>query len=273
MSVKVSSTSRPSSKQPEWDSASDADADDDSQYSESLADEDDDGVGLDDDNGGASNDDDDDGIDDNNGIDEDDGAEGSGGARPGWADALSRVLNRKAAPLRDSTLIKRAQSAENGTRKVSRKETARLRRKHAEWEQLGRRKVDILDKEHERRLNRIATRGVVQLFNAVRQHQSSLTDQLDAAGGSTIKTERVLASVGKQQLMQRLGVDLPQQTASNDTRPSADSKAAPGGWNVLNRDPAQEVSMRDWNRSEHDEQSDDEMASDDDSDVGEDQSS
>lgn len=144
MSVKVSSRSRPSSKQPEWDSASDADADDDSQYSESLADEDDDGVGLDDDNGGASNDDDDvgldgdnggasndddDGSDDNNGIDEDDGAEGSGGARPGWADALSRVLNRKAAPLRDSTLIKRAQSAENGTRKVSRKETARLRRK------------------------------------------------------------------------------------------------------------------------------------------------
>jgi len=67
---------------------------------------------------------------------------------------------------------------------------ARLRR--IEKDMVGRRKPDPLDRNRERLLSKVATKGVVQLFNAVREHQKSLKTQLKDAGKSTKKREKVI---------------------------------------------------------------------------------
>ena len=60
--------------------------------------------------------------------------------------------------------------------------------KKREWEMMCRVKPDVVkDKETERNLQRIATRGVVQLFNAVQKHQKNVDEKVKEAGGSIRK--------------------------------------------------------------------------------------
>ncbi|OQV23501.1 hypothetical protein BV898_02620 [Hypsibius exemplaris] len=56
---------------------------------------------------------------------------------------------------------------------------------------------DVTERERERKLTKIATKGVVQLFNAVRAQQSSLEEKLEEAGPSFRKSEQALKSVSK----------------------------------------------------------------------------
>lgn len=63
---------------------------------------------------------------------------------------------------------------------------------------------NILGREKERRLSRIATRGVVQLFNAVRQQQSSIEKQLKEKKLTTSKREKILKSIDRKAFMDAL---------------------------------------------------------------------
>ena len=53
-------------------------------------------------------------------------------------------------------------------------------------------KPTVLDKNREKFYSKLATKGVVQLFNAVRDHQKNVKTKLGEVGKSTRKREEVI---------------------------------------------------------------------------------
>merc|ERR1712029_787588 len=69
---------------------------------------------------------------------------------------------------------------------------------------IGRSIPNVLDRNSEKVLSRIATKGVVQLFNAVRDHQKDVKIKLKEAGGSFRKQEKVYKNLDKSSFVQML---------------------------------------------------------------------
>lgn len=65
-------------------------------------------------------------------------------------------------------------------------------------------KPNILEKDRERLLNKIATKGVVQLFNAVRNQQKSLEKDLEKSDLSESKKDRILKKFDKRTFLDSL---------------------------------------------------------------------
>lgn len=59
----------------------------------------------------------------------------------------------------------------------------------------------LMDRERERAFKKIATKGVVQLFNAVRTQQKDLVEKLDAAGRLDHKRDAVLNNINKRKFL------------------------------------------------------------------------
>jgi hypothetical protein len=60
----------------------------------------------------------------------------------------------------------------------------------------------------QRNLQRIATRGVVQLFNAVQKHQKNVDEKVKEAGGSMRKRAKLISTVSKKDFISVLrGMD------------------------------------------------------------------
>ncbi|CAH8465592.1 unnamed protein product [Dicrocoelium dendriticum] len=70
-----------------------------------------------------------------------------------------------------------------------------------------------VESEHarERRLRSQATRGVVALFNAVRQHQSALSSQLENSNLLETQKERILTQMTTSDFLDRLSAGLPKK--------------------------------------------------------------
>jgi len=144
------------------------------------------------------------------------------------------------------------------SRAVKRKDDVDKRKKHREWEVLGRLKPDIRDKDRERTLCKIATRGVVQLFNAVRKQQQEVESRLKEAGGSIRKTENALKGVSKQAFLERLRADgggSPDSGEEEEPAPSA-GDAGRATWSVLRDDYMPEAGLKDWDRDSEEAASD-----------------
>lgn len=62
-------------------------------------------------------------------------------------------------------------------------------------------KPTMMDRERERAFKKIATKGVVQLFNAVRTQQKDLVQKLDAAGRLDHKRDAVLNNINKRKFL------------------------------------------------------------------------
>lgn len=62
-------------------------------------------------------------------------------------------------------------------------------------------KPNILDREREKLLSKIATRGVVQLFNTVRNQQKEIEKQIEEAGPLERKKEKVIKSLDKNKFL------------------------------------------------------------------------
>jgi hypothetical protein len=73
-----------------------------------------------------------------------------------------------------------------------------------EWEVMNRLKPQINDKERERMLASIATKGVVQLFNAVKEQQKSIKNKLSEMGSSETKRDKALSQFTKTQFLDKL---------------------------------------------------------------------
>merc|ERR1712029_496979 len=145
----------------------------------------------------------------------------------GWADAMAKVLNTG---------------------------------KNIEWEELARKRPDIVkDRQKEKKLARIATRGVVQLFNAVREQQKTLKTQLDKAGLSTTKRDKVFKNLDKGAFLEVLSGKRPSKKTDNDNsdgscvtkRPKVEIKDEEDDgsqWSALKDNFMMGAKMRDWDK-------------------------
>jgi hypothetical protein len=87
------------------------------------------------------------------------------------------------------------------------------RAKKKELDSVCRVRPDITQRAREKALVKTATRGVVQLFNAVREQQKNLRTRLKEAGSSR-KREKVLKSLDKEGFLDLLEGKVPSQPVS-----------------------------------------------------------
>ncbi len=200
----------------------------------------------------------------------DDGSEG-GEEKSGWADAMAKVLGmgKGSADSNKPLLLSKAkkdhetfrkakagdaeESSEGGAK--SQLSAAAKREKKRELEMLCRSKPDVVkDRARERRLAKLATRGVVQLFNAVREQQKSVKVQLDAAGKSTVKRDKVYKSIDKEGFLDVLAgskrriempkVAKPAKAVKTEVKQEDDESS----WKILRDDFMMGAKMKDWDK-------------------------
>nr|XP_020477986.1 RRP15-like protein [Monopterus albus] len=204
---------------------------------------------------GRSNDEmsDDGGENDRDGEDEEEeGEEGDdSNANAGWAQAMAKILGKKTPESKISILVK---NKELDKMKDRQREEQLERKKEVDkrraWEMMYREKPDIvMDRETEKALQRIATRGVVQLFNAVRKHQKTMDDKVKEVGGLERKKARILSSVSKKDFIDVLrrtaGGEGQTSKIEKDTAASAEEKPI---WGVLRDDFMIGATMKDWDK-------------------------
>ncbi|XP_022913847.1 RRP15-like protein [Onthophagus taurus] len=108
-------------------------------------------------------------------------------------------------------------------------------------------KPNILEKDRERTLSRIATKGVVQLFNAVKTQQKDIDTQLKEAGPLEVKRDKVLKRVDKRSFLDMLMGENNTESGKNTTleQPKVEND---GTWNVLRDDFMMKAKMKDWDK-------------------------
>lgn len=101
-------------------------------------------------------------------------------------------------------------------------------------------KPSVMDRERERTFKRIATKGLVQLFNAVRAQQRDLVDKLDQAGPLDHRRDAVLNNINKRQFLNVLmgGARAKSENVDNpvkdeELKEENDVAGKPSQWSVL----------------------------------------
>ncbi|XP_036996541.2 RRP15-like protein [Artibeus jamaicensis] len=176
-------------------------------------------------------------------------------ANAGWADAMAKILNKK-TPTSKPTILVRNRELEKEKEKLRQERLEKRKQldRKREWEMLCRVKPDVVkDKETERNLQRIATRGVVQLFNAVQKHQQNVDEKVKEAGGSVRKRAKLISSVSKKDFISVLrGMDGSAQEPGSTGRGSKAKqtrvKEEGPSWTILRDDFMMGASMKDWDK-------------------------
>ncbi|XP_040841617.1 RRP15-like protein isoform X2 [Ochotona curzoniae] len=187
---------------------------------------------------------------------ENENTESGVGTNMGWADAMAKILNKQIPKSKPTILVKNKKlEKEKEKLKQERLERRKQLDKKREWEMLCRVKPDVVkDKETERNLQRIATRGVVQLFNAVQKHQKNVDEKVKEAGGSIRKRAKLISTVSKKDFISVLrGMDgraNEKSSAGKNSKanqPEAKPEETPG-WTILRDDFMMGASMKDWDK-------------------------
>ncbi|CAL9705477.1 unnamed protein product [Knipowitschia caucasica] len=185
-------------------------------------------------------------------------------ANAGWADAMAKILGKTTAN-NQSTILQKNKDLQK-VKEKQREEQLEHRKqldKKRSWEMMCRVRPDIVkDKEPEKALQRIATRGVVQLFNAVKKHQKTIDEKVKEVGGSERKKAKILSSVSKKDfidVLRRNEETTPGKTVKKERTAAAcvkQEQEAPA-WSVLREDFMLGASMKDWDKeSDEDEPGD-----------------
>lgn len=129
-----------------------------------------------------------------------------------------------------------------------------------------------MDRERERSFKRIATKGVVQLFNAVRSQQRDLVNRLEKAGPLDHKRDEVLNNINKKQFLDMLmgGKQAKSENIDNavkNEKNPQEGESKPSQWSVLRDDFMTSKKLKHWDQEDDDENSgnaidDDDMDSD-----------
>ncbi|XP_072713063.1 RRP15-like protein [Ciconia boyciana] len=183
-------------------------------------------------------------------------ASSKAGPSAGWADAMAKVLNKK-IPQNKSTILAKNKKLEKEREKEKQERLEKRMKldKKREWEMMCRVKPDVVkDRDRERNLQRIATRGVVQLFNAVRTHQKNVDEKVKKAGSSDRQRAKLLSSVSKKDFINVLrnmegakGSKNPAGKATKSKQGEVKSEGEPE-WNILRDDFMMGASMKDWDK-------------------------
>ncbi|CAG9840480.1 unnamed protein product [Diabrotica balteata] len=215
--------------------------------------------------------------DSNNSEDEDNDL-----ANTGWADAISKILKQKPKAKSKSLVLSKAKkltdvkkakkeplgfeiAGEDGAAPVKEEEelsedvksevSEPLRKKRKEIPKL-RVKPNILEKDRERLLQKIATKGVVQLFNAVKSQQKDITKKLEEAGPLEVRKERVLKNIDKRAFLdvlmgeksQKLDTNVDVVEKKEEKRESKKNVSSDVTWSVLKEDFMMGAKMKDWDK-------------------------
>ncbi|XP_038667835.1 RRP15-like protein [Scyliorhinus canicula] len=172
----------------------------------------------------------------------------------GWADAMAKILRKRIPENKPAILAKTKEKLKEKRRQVMLEKTRQLD-KRKEWEQIGRVKPDVIrDREAERNFQKIATRGVVQLFNAVRKHQTSVDEKIKEVGGSERKRAKLMSSVSKKDFInvlresgQYVHQNSAERTAIGGKRVEVKSEDS-ATWNILRDDFMMGAAMKDWDK-------------------------
>lgn len=201
---------------------------------------------------------------------------------PGWADVFQKILKTKKPKRKKTVVLSKTKKLCDVTKKEteevppfeiekvkdelktedSDEETEKpvVRPKVRRRDHVGIRvKPSVLDRERERLLQKIATKGVVQLFNAVRQQQGEISKKLSDAGPLDRKREQVLKSIDKRKFLDVLMGETKSIKVDNDVKTDEQSdtkkEKADKIWNVLRDDFVMGAALKDWDRNEEDENS------------------
>lgn len=192
----------------------------------------------------------------------------------GWADAFSKVLQQEKPKNKKYLVLSKAKKLADRKEKDKEikptfeilkkegkddagQETAEAETKptkeELEWAAIAKKEKNdklhelrvvpsAMDVEREKSFKRIAQKGVVQLFNAVRAQHRDLVEQLEKAGPLDHKRDAVLNNINKRKFLDMLlgskrakseNVDSPVKTEDATDEPT-DSK--PSQWSVLRDD-------------------------------------
>ncbi|XP_053182295.1 RRP15-like protein [Scomber japonicus] len=212
------------------------------------------------DDGGADDGSDEDGgsdgeeAEDEDGGDNDEEVDDDGNANAGWAEAMAKILGKKTPDSKSSILVK---NKELDKMKEKEKEELLERKKLVDkkraWEMMSREKPDVVkDRETEKALQRIATRGVVQLFNAVRKHQKTIDEKVKEVGGSERKKAKILSSVSKRDFIDVLRRTEGSSGVTVKTEKDTGAAEEKPAWSVLRDDYMMGATMKDWDKDSED---------------------
>eukprot|EP00057_Strongylocentrotus_purpuratus_P030763 XP_782650.2 PREDICTED: RRP15-like protein [Strongylocentrotus purpuratus] len=200
---------------------------------------------------------------------EDDGDEEEEGEEipgVGWADAMASIL-RKEAPEEGSAVLAKSKDYAKAKEEEMKDYMERIKEKQSrkKWENMSKVIPKVTDREFEKSLQRIATKGVVQLFNAVKKQQKTREDKLKKVGGSQRKRAKVEASLTKGNFLDMLkGTPAPSSVdPSSKAKGSITSTEKPlsgdqPSWGVLRDDFMLGAGMKDWDKEGSEEDDDDE---------------
>jgi len=121
----------------------------------------------------------------------------------GWSDAISKILARQVQG--GFTFLCKAKHDEDDEEMTKEQivEQRKKRKQKRKWEEMARVKPTALDRNYESSLRKIATKGIIQLFNAVQMQRKDTNTQLKKA--KTVgKKEKVMKGVTKETFMEML---------------------------------------------------------------------
>ncbi|XP_044729799.1 RRP15-like protein [Chrysoperla carnea] len=208
------------------------------------------------------------------------------GVNLGWADSIAKVLKTNKPKGKKTLVLSKAKKLTDLKRKVPEKDedpgfeiegevkeekpepeikeekvVGPPRKKKKELPSF-RVKPDVLGRNREKTLQKIATRGVVQLFNAVRTQQKDIAVKLKEAGPLERKREKVLKNIDKRAFLDVLmgnskseSVDNPVKSDEDEIKDENNSdkrnqeKSKTGStWDVLRDDFGMGAKMKDWDK-------------------------
>ncbi|KAH8310669.1 hypothetical protein KR044_002476 [Drosophila immigrans] len=144
-------------------------------------------------------------------------------------------------------------------------------------------KPNFRDIERERNLRKVATRGTVQFFNAVRIQQKDIQQQLVEAGPLDSRQDAVLNNIDKRKFLDVLmsgkraksslidnAVKKEEQETDSDDDDATDDEEQSGSakkkkeWNVLREDFMTNKKIKHWDEEDEEEQEEDNQSDDSD---------
>ncbi|XP_020298233.1 RRP15-like protein [Pseudomyrmex gracilis] len=216
----------------------------------------------------------------------------------GWADAMQKILKTNKPKRKKTIVLSKAKKlfvvkdkeknisfeidgAQDEKKTKSEKASANIK-KISQFKQKSKEKTlgirikpSITDCTHERMLQKIATKGVVQLFNVVRQQQATISKKISEAGPLERKREKVLKSINKNTFLDLLmgnsksisikDVDKMKNSQQTNKNENKTEKI----WSVLHDDFIMKAGLKNWDKKEDTEENSslpEELNNDDDND-------
>lgn len=203
---------------------------------------------------------------------------------PGWANLMAKALNVKRPHKTKSIVLSKAKNStkpeneEKGTYNfeiegetkseiiITTESSIATESKTPKNKKLSIRQLPSLkDFEKEKALKKIATKGVVQLFNAIRAQQKDLDTQIKDAGALDHKKDAVLENINKRKFLdvlmrgernksENLNTKNSDEDDSDDDLSTTTKRS--GEWNVLSDDYMTNKRLKNWDQEESDDSAD-----------------